>query len=358
MLVSREVVNKWPSTCLRALPRYLSDHKPLLLILNDINFGARPFRFFSSWLDRPDFDSVVKNAVESFVLDGPPDVKLMLKFRWIRQHISKWREEIRKKEGESEEKCLLGLEDLDKLVEERDLTEEEDRIKLECKNLLAELELFKLKDLRQKSRSKWAMDGDDITKKKKFTKSVEERPTLECNLNYKLSEVEANALVSPFSVEEIKAGVFECGDDRAPGPNGLISRGCSSSFITLVSKVKDPVKLNEFRLINLVGVNNKVLSKVLLANRLKKVLHLLISNSQTAFLKDRVILNGPLILNEVISWVKRKVQWCNWIYGILSTSRSLVLVDGSPTFEFPCFKGMRQGDPISPFLFLRLLLAW
>ncbi|XP_021995935.1 uncharacterized protein LOC110893123 [Helianthus annuus] len=37
-------------------------------------------------------------------------------------------------------------------------------------------------------------------------------------------------------------------------------------------------------------------------------------------------------------------QWCRWIYRILSTARSSVLVNGSPTFEFQCFKGMRQGD--------------
>ncbi|XP_021986635.1 uncharacterized protein LOC110883094 [Helianthus annuus] len=38
--------------------------------------------------------------------------------------------------------------------------------------------------------------------------------------------------------------------------------------------------------------------------------------------------------------------------GILSSARSSVLVNGSPTFEFQCGKGMRQGDPISPFLFI------
>ncbi|XP_022041758.1 uncharacterized protein LOC110944402 [Helianthus annuus] len=45
-------------------------------------------------------------------------------------------------------------------------------------------------------------------------------------------------------------------------------------------------------------------------------------------------------------------KWCEWVFGILSSARSSVLVNGSHTFEFPCFKGIRQGDPISPFLFL------
>ncbi|KAJ0466748.1 putative RNA-directed DNA polymerase [Helianthus annuus] len=49
--------------------------------------------------------------------------------------------------------------------------------------------------------------------------------------------------------------------------------------------------------------------------------------------------------------------WCRWIWGILSSARSSVLVNRSPTFEFKYEKGMRQGDPISLFLFLLVMEA-
>ncbi|XP_022004003.1 uncharacterized protein LOC110901484 [Helianthus annuus] len=49
--------------------------------------------------------------------------------------------------------------------------------------------------------------------------------------------------------------------------------------------------------------------------------------------------------------------WCGWIKGILVSARAAVLVNGSSTFDFKCEKDLRQGDPISPFLFLIVMDA-
>nr|GFA25609.1 RNA-directed DNA polymerase, eukaryota [Tanacetum cinerariifolium] len=48
-------------------------------------------------------------------------------------------------------------------------------------------------------------------------------------------------------------------------------------------------------------------------------------------------------------------RWCSWTQGCLASSRGSVLVNGSPTFEFQFYKGLKQGDPLSPLLFLLVM---
>lgn len=81
--------------------------------------------------------------------------------------------------------------------------------------------------------------------------------------------------------------------------NGKLSRGIYSTFIVLIPKVESPQKLNEFRPISLVGNMYKILAK-LLANRLKMVIVSVISETQTTFVKNKQILYGVLIANEVV----------------------------------------------------------
>nr|GEY58352.1 RNA-directed DNA polymerase, eukaryota, reverse transcriptase zinc-binding domain protein [Tanacetum cinerariifolium] len=163
--------------------------------------------------------------------------------------------------------------------------------------------------------------------------------------------------------------------------------GCNSSFIALILKVPGANLVKDFRPISLIGSVYKIIAKIL-ANPMVRVLGDIVNEVQSAFIAERKILDCPFILNEVLQWCKSKKKqslifkvdfektydsirrdflddvlkkfefgnkWCNWIQTCLNSSRGSILVNGSPTEEFQFFKGLKQGDPQSPFLFILIM---
>ncbi|GJV56809.1 RNA-directed DNA polymerase, eukaryota [Tanacetum coccineum] len=149
----------------------------------------------------------------------------------------------------------------------------------------------------------------------------------------RLSSDQADLLEEPISSDEIRIAVWACGENKSPGPDGFtfeffrrfwdfigpdfclavkwffdhssFAKGCNSSFIALIPKVPDPKGVNDYRPISLIGSLYKVVTKIL-ALRLSSVLDYLISEVQSAFLPNRQILDGPFIINDVLSWCKLK----------------------------------------------------
>jgi hypothetical protein len=158
------------------------------------------------------------------------------------------------------------------------------------------------------------------------------RPCID-GLNFRrLSLAEGGTLTKPFSLEEVKQAVWDCDSYKSPGPdgvsfgfvkecwnllkddlfrflvefhrNGKLTKGLNSTFIALIPKVDNPQRLNDFRPISLVGSLYKILAKVL-ANRLRSVIGTVVSESRTAFVKSKQILDGILIANEAVDEATR-----------------------------------------------------
>ncbi|GKB46521.1 RNA-directed DNA polymerase, eukaryota [Tanacetum coccineum] len=230
-----------------------------------------------------------------------------------------------------------------------------------------------------------------------------------------LSSDHQRELESKVTNDEIKKAVWDCGTDKAPGPDGFtfrfyrrfwyliesdvydvvryfftyhdIPKGCNSSFIALIPKIPDANLVKDFRPISLVGSLCKIIAKIM-ANHLVGVLGDIVSEMQSAFIADRQILDGPFILNKVLQWCKVKQKhalifkvdfekaydsvwwdffddvlskfgfggkWCKWIQCCLRSSRGSIIINGSPMEEFQFGKRLKQGDSLSPFLFILIM---
>ncbi|XP_021989721.1 uncharacterized protein LOC110886249 [Helianthus annuus] len=159
IMVSWCFLNKWPNAGYRALAREKSDHCPLLLKVCSKNFGPKPFWFFNSWLDKPDFQNLVTTSIMDFSGEGVPDLNFIHKLRELRSKIVEWRQKQKALDSEEEDCLKKEITDLELAMEVRELLDEEVWVFEEAKKKLGEF--LKVKDLKQKARVKWAKDGDE-----------------------------------------------------------------------------------------------------------------------------------------------------------------------------------------------------
>ena len=165
-----------------------------------------------------------------------------------------------------------------------------------------------------------------------------------------------------------------------------ILKEINSTFLVLIPKVPGVDTLDKFKPMSLCNSFYKIISKVLTL-RLIKLLPLIISLQQSSFVLGRQILDSVMMVHEVIhSMEARKregmllkldmskaydrgdwsflemvlkafgfdVKSCKLISQLVSTPSLAVLVNGSPSDFFKPTRGLRQGYPLSPILFIIL----
>ena len=87
--------------------------------------------------------------------------------------------------------------------------------------------------------------------------------------------------------------------------SGIIPDKLNHTFLTLIPKIHSPRKVFDFGPISLSNILYKIIAKVL-ANRLKPLLPHLISETQGAFLSERIITDNILIAHENLHYLKEK----------------------------------------------------
>ena len=230
-------------------------------------------------------------------------------------------------------------------------------------------------------------------------------------MHERVSQQENDALMVSFLPQHIDRALAGMKNDTAPGPDGWpveffkkfwpflrdLFQAIINGFalgtvdlsrlnygaICLIPKVKGADTIKLFRPITLLNVPFKLCAKAF-ASRLAPVAQRVIHKSQTAFLKGRNILEGPIALMEIIHELKRtrgqgvilkldfekaydRVNWefvrevllkkgfeagfVHRIMHLISSGNTSVIVNGEMGKFFRNRKGLRQGDPISPLVF-------
>lgn len=432
----------FPNASIAHLGAINSDHAHILLETNpEDTFAHRPFRFEAVWIRDDRCTAVVEKAWNEEVR-GSDFVKLYKKQAGTRDALCKWNKKVFGNCQSRINLLLQKIKDIQSNNDSADNGFFEATLQSELSEWLLRSEILwrqKSRELRLKEGDKnskffhlstiirrrhnhidavkgengnWVTGSNRIREKflQHFKELYKEEEVsfpdhLDNLIRPCITDDENSDLCCTPTPEEIRLTLFNMQDLKAPGPDGFpvlfykeywptvgndvikavtsffnfgnMPKEVNNSLIILIPKISNPSSMDHYRPMSLCNVIYKIISK-LLVNKIRPLLHKIISPCQSAFVPDRWIAENQVIVQEMLHSFKTrkvktglmaikldlqkaydKVNWkfiqsvlrrfgfrdifISWITACLSSMSFEVIVNGGKSKQFKPSRGLRQG---------------
>ncbi|KAL0315019.1 UNVERIFIED_CONTAM: hypothetical protein Scaly_2897600 [Sesamum calycinum] len=236
-----------------------------------------------------------------------------------------------------------------------------------CRQVYSEAIKLEISMLKQRAKLRWMTHGDQNSKVF-FRKSllggsrshrVLDIEFLRQDIKHILTTDEANQLVAPVTRSKIKAAFFDIDEDSAPGPDGY-----TSTFLELPGQWLDKqslMLLETFSEQNAFVPGRNISDNILLAQEL-------LAGYNQVRLPSRCTLKVDIqkaydsvewdFLLEVLRLFNFPPQFIKLIEQCVLTVSYSISLNGSIYGFFKGRRGLRQGDPMSPYLFVLVMEIW
>ncbi|XP_028804491.1 uncharacterized protein LOC114759480 [Neltuma alba] len=413
-LCNNHWITSKPNTLVMHLPRIQSDHRPILIKANgEKQIGPAPFRFLASWTLHSDFSRLVeRNWNNELVLADNIENFRKKAQNWNMEVFGM----IGKQKRTLQRRLAGVQKALESNPLSSHLLDLEFSLVTEYENICLREELLWVQKSRSqwiqngdRNTHYYHMKAVIRRRGKKIAMLKTGEGTWEAD-----QETLRSLANSPVTKEETKKALFDMHPLKSPGVDGLhamffqtqwnivgdsvfkeiktifeggdIDHRFNQTLIALIPKVEYPQSIKEFRPISLCTTVYKIVTKIL-ATRLKHIMPVLTLPYQSSFIHGRSITDNIIIAQEVVHSMRTKTGKVGWmaikvdlekafdrlrwdfildtlqdarlpssmitlIMKCISSSSMQVLWNGRPSEPFSPQRGIRQGDPLSPYIFV------
>ncbi|XP_062093379.1 uncharacterized protein LOC133799371 [Humulus lupulus] len=386
IFVNEEWHDHFPNSTTRFSWETISDHCSCAVSTTTTEaIGINPFRYYNFWANHPEFKSLVeqnwKKPLSTRGLKG-----VYLKLMRVKHCLKKFNHEVIGDIGKSyqEAKACYSEAKLQVQTHPREKIYQEQETNAAA-NFYAQEKMYH-KFLRQRSKITWLEKGYSNTS---YFHACLKKRKMENRITTFMTDQGPDGFGSGFfkKMWSVIRGEISV-DVTNYFETGLMPPELHNTMISLIPKQENPAKAVDYKPIACCSTIYKCISK-LLCSRLASVLPSLVHQNQGAFVQGRSIAHNVMILQDILKNYQRKntsprctikidiskaydtVDW-NFIEDLLnalnfpsrfvqlvmicikSTSYSL-LMNGRIQGGFHGAKGLRQGDPLSPLIFVLIM---